>query len=462
MESFDALVIGTGQAGKPLARALGAAGLRTAIVEKGRVGGTCIINGCTPTKTMIASARIAHLARRAGDFGVQVGAVAVDIGRVRERKRDIVDAFSTDAAEGLREAEGVQLIFGKARFAGDHRLRISEPTGGTRELTAPRIFIDTGSRPRLPDVDGLGDVPWLDNGSIMELSRVPEHLLILGGGAIGLEFGQMFRRLGADVTIVEASERLVGREDPEVSETLAEILGEEGIQLRLNVDATAAEPVEGGVRLRLRGPRGEETLEGSHLLVAVGRRPNTDDLGLENTTIRRTEEGFIEVDDQLRTGVEGVWALGEVNGGPPFTHVAFDDYRIVKRNVLGDGGGTRVGRIPTYTLFTDPQLGRVGATEAEARDEGHDVRVARIPTKRVARARETDERRGFLKAMVETGTGRILGASILAPQGGEIAAQIQIAMLGGLPASALRDGMFAHPTWAEALNTLFGAVEDGE
>ncbi len=462
MESFDALVIGTGQAGKPLATALGAAGLHTAIVEKGRVGGTCIIDGCTPTKTMIASARVAHLARRAGDYGIHVGNVSADLGRVRERKRDIVDAFSTGAADGLRKADGVELIFGTARFTGDDRLRVTDPAGGSRDIAAPRIFIDTGSRTRVPDIDGLDDVPWLDNASIMELARVPEHLLILGGGAIGLEFGQMFRRLGAAVTIVEASDRLTGREDPEISDALGEILESDGIRVRLNVEATAARPRTAGIRLRIRGPEGEEALDGSHLLVAVGRRPNTDDLGLENTGIRRTEGGFITVDDELRTDVEGVWALGEVNGGPPFTHVAYDDYRIVERNILGEGGGTRARRIPTYTLFTDPQLGRVGPTEAEAREEGHDVRVCRIPTARVARARETDERRGVLKALVERGTDRILGASILAPQGGEIAAQIQIAMMGGLGASDLRDGMFAHPTWSEALNTLFGAFEDGE
>ena len=460
LESFAAVVIGTGQAGKPLARALGAAGMRTAIVEKGPVGGTCIIDGCTPTKTVIASARVAHLVRRAGDYGVEVGPVSVDFERVRERKRDIVDAFSSGAAEGLRDAEGVELISGTARFTGDHRLRVTDAAGGTRDLTAPRIFIDTGSRARIPDLDGLDRVPWLDNASIMELTRVPRHLLILGGGPIGLEFGQMFRRLGADVTILEASERLVGREDPEVSEALTEILEEDGIRVRPNVEATAVEPTRGGIRMRIRGPEGEEALEGSHLLIAVGRRPNTDDLGLDDTGIRRTEKGHVHVDDQLRTDVDGVWALGEVNGGPPFTHVAYDDYRIVERNVLGDGGGTRAGRIPTYTLFTDPQLGRVGSTEEEARTDGRDVRVARVPTKRIARARETDERRGVLKALVEGGTGRILGASILAPQGGEIAAQIQIAMLGGLGASDLRDGMFAHPTWSEALNTLFGALEE--
>ncbi|HSM04484.1 MAG TPA: mercuric reductase [Longimicrobiales bacterium] len=461
MESFDAVVIGTGQAGKPLARALGAAGLRTAIVEKGRVGGTCVIDGCTPTKTMIASARVAHLARRGADFGVAVGDVSVDLARVRQRKRDIVDAFSSGGEEALREAENVELVFGTARFTADHRLRITGEDGDARELTAPRIFINTGTRPRVPELDGLDGVDWLDNASIMELAEVPRHLLVLGGGFIGLEFGQMFRRFGADVTIVEGSERLVRREDPEISEALADLLEEDGIRVRLSSEALEVRARDGVVRLRIDGSDGEEELTGSHLLVAVGRRPNTEELGLENTGIGVDDRGFIEVDDQLRTGVEGVWALGDVNRGPPFTHVSYDDYRVVERNVLGDGGGTRAGRTLAYTLFTDPQLGRVGMSEAEAREAGRTFDVARLSTRRVARAQETDERRGLMKALVDRESGRILGASILAPEGGEIAAQIQLAMLGGLRAADLRDGVFSHPTWSEALNTLFEALEPG-
>ena len=461
MEPFDAVVIGTGQAGKPLARALGAAGLRTAIVEKGRVGGTCVIDGCTPTKTMIASARVAHLARRGADYGVAVGDVSVDLARVRQRKRDIVDAFSSGGEEALREAENVELVFGTARFTANHRLRIIGEDGGARELTAPRIFINTGTRPRVPELDGLDGVDWLDNASIMELAEVPRHLLVLGGGFIGLEFGQMFRRFGADVTIVEGSERLVRREDPEVSEALADLLEEDGIRVRLSSEALEVRARDGVVGLRIDGSDGEEELTGSHLLVAVGRRPNTEELGLENTGIGVDDRGFIEVDDQLRTGVEGVWALGDVNRGPPFTHVAYDDYRVVERNVLGDGGGSRAGRTLAYTLFTDPQLGRVGMSEAEAREAGRAFDVARLPTRRVARAQETDERRGLMKALVDRESGRILGASILAPEGGEIAAQIQLAMLGGLRAADLRDGVFSHPTWSEALNTLFGTLEPG-
>ena len=462
MESFDAVVIGTGQAGKPLARALGAAGLRTAIVEKGRVGGTCVIDGCTPTKTMIASARVAHLARRGADYGVAVGDVSVDLARVRQRKRDIVDAFSSGGEEALREAENVELVFGTARFTADHRLRITGEDGDARELTAPRIFINTGTRPRVPELDGLDGVDWLDNASIMELAEVPRHLLVLGGGFIGLEFGQMFRRFGADVTIVEGSERLVRREDPEISEALADLLEEDGIRVRLSSEALEVRARDGVVRLRIDGSDGEEELTGSHLLVAVGRRPNTEELGLENTGIGVDDRGFIEVDDQLRTGVEGVWALGDVNRGPPFTHVSYDDYRVVERNVLGDGGGTRAGRTLAYTLFTDPQLGRVGMSEAEAREAGRTFDVARLSTRRVARAQETDERRGLMKALVDRESGRILGASILAPEGGEIAAQIQLAMLGGLRAADLRDGVFSHPTWSEALNTLFEALEPGD
>lgn len=459
MEDFDAIVIGTGQAGKPLAHALAAAGHRTAIIEKDRVGGTCVIDGCTPTKTMVASARVAHLARRASDYGVQTDGIAVELATVRERKRDIVDSFSGGARRALEEAEGLELIFGTARFTENHRVEVLREDGEPRLLSAPRIFINTGTRTRVPPVDGLSGVPWLDHASIMELGQVPDHLLVLGGGFVGLEFAQMYRRFGARVTVVEGAGQLVGREDPDVAQALREILEEDGLTFRLGTRAVSASAASDAVVLRVQGPQGEEEIRGSHLLVAVGRRPNTDDLGLENTEIRVSDRGFVEVDDALRTSVEGVWALGDVNGGPPFTHVSYDDYRIVRDNVLGSGGADRTGRVLTYTLFTDPQLGRVGLTESRAREQGLDVRVARIPTVKVARAQETDETRGMMKAVVEAGTGRILGASILAPEGGEIAALIQLAMMGGLDAATLREGMFSHPTWSEGLNTLFGAVE---
>ncbi|MEX2466690.1 MAG: mercuric reductase [Gemmatimonadota bacterium] len=459
MEHLDAIVIGTGQAGKPLAGALGKAGHRTAIIEKGRVGGTCVIDGCTPTKTMVASARVAHLARRASDYGVNVGDVTVDLEVVRGRKRDMVDAWSEGGRKGLSRIDAVDLVFGTARFTGPRRIEVELNDGGTRTMEAGQVFINTGTRPRVPPIDGLDDVPWLDNASLMELSEVPEHLVVLGGGFVGLEFAQMFKRFGARVTIIEGEGRLAPREDDDVADALRDILEEDGIEILCGQRAGRVAAVPEGVRVTLGDDAAGGSVTGSHLLVSVGRVPNADDLGLEHAGVERTERGFIEVDDALRTTAEGVWALGDVNGGPPFTHIAYDDYRIVRQNVLGEGGASRKDRIVPYTLFTDPQLGRVGLTERDARERGHDVRVAKIPMARVARAVETDETRGFMKAVVDNEDGRILGASILGIEGGEIASAIQIAMMGGLTWRDLRDGTFSHPTLVESLNNLFATIE---
>lgn len=458
--SFDAIIIGTGQAGKPLAGALADQGQRVAIVERReRVGGTCVLDGCTPTKTMVASARVAYLARRAADYGVDVGPVRVDLSRVRERKRTIVDQWSSGSEKGLRRHDGVDLIFGHARFTGDRTVRVTLNDGGDRTLTAPRIFINTGTRNRVPELPGLPGVSWLDNRGIMELDRVPGHLLVLGGGFIGLEFAQMYRRFGARVTIVERGGHLVRREDEDVSEALRQILEEDGIEVRTGCRATRVETHGNGVRLHVEDDAGDHAVDATHLLVAVGREPNADDLGLEAAGIERDSRGFVAVDDQLRTTADGVWALGDVNGGPPFTHVAYDDFRVVRDALLGDGDGAVGERLLPYTLFTDPKLGRVGMTESEARARGLDIRVAKLPMNRVARAVEMDETRGFMKAIVERKSERILGAAILGVEGGEVAAVVQLAMLGGLPYSALRDGMLPHPTLAESLNNLFMAME---
>ncbi len=459
MEHFDAIVIGTGQAGKPLAGALGKAGRRVAIIEKGRVGGTCVIDGCTPTKTMVASARVAHLARRAGDYGVRVGDVEVDLEVVRRRKRDMVDAWSSGGERGLGRIDTVDLVFGTARFTGPRAVDVALAEGGTRSLTADQVFINTGTRNRVPDLEGLDTVPWLDNASLMELAEVPEHLVVLGGGFIGLEFAQMFRRFGSRVTVIEAGDRIAPREDDDIREALREILEEDGIDFRCGAPASEVRADGPGVEVRLGDAGGDAGVRGTHLMVAVGRVPNADDLGLERAGVERTERGFIRVDDALRTTADGVWALGDVNGGPPFTHIAYDDYRVVRENVLGDGGASRAGRIVPYTLFTDPQLGRVGLTEREAREQGRDVLIASMPMSRAARAVETDETRGLMKAVVDAGTGRILGASILGVEGGEIASAIQIAMMGGLTWRDLRDSAFSHPTLTESLNNLFATIE---
>lgn len=459
-ETFDAVVIGTGQAGRPLATDLAGAGHRTAIVERGRVGGTCVVRGCTPTKTMWASARVAYLARRAADYGVDTGEVAVDMAAVRQRKRDIVDDWVAGSRKGLEETEGLELIFGDARFTGPRELEVALRDGTTRRLGAERVFLNTGARPVVPPIEGLEGTEFLDNTSVMELGEVPDHLVVLGGGYVGLEFAQMFRRFGADVTVIDLADRLAVREDPDVSEAIREIFEEDGLRVLLETEARAVESSDdGGVVLRLEGSNGEEELRGSHLLVATGRRPNSDGLGLDAAGVDTDDRGHVVVDGRLETSADGVWALGDVTGRPPFTHTSYDDYRIVRDNLLHGAGRTDEERILTYTVFTDPQLGRVGVTEQEAREAGHDVRVAKLPMSRVARAMEMDETRGLMKAVVDGDTDRILGASILGVEGGETAMALKIAMMGDLPYTALREAVLAHPTLAESLNNLFMTLE---
>lgn len=458
-ERIDALVIGTGQGGRPLAADLAEAGRETVIIERGRVGGTCVVRGCTPTKTMVASARVAYLARRAGDYGVATGSVSVDMKAVRRRKREIVDSWTEGSRKGLERHEDLELVMGEARFASPSEVVVELREGGHRRFRAKQILINTGARPTTPPIAGLEEVPYLDSTSIMELSRIPEHLLILGGGFIGLEFGQMFRRFGSEVTIVDRGDRLVDHEDEDVSEAIRDIFEEDGIRVLTNAEAVATRTVDGGVGVEIRGAEGEEELEGSHLLVAVGRTPNSDALALENAGLATDARGHIPVDGGGATEVEGIWALGDITGGPPFTHTSYDDYRVIRTNLLEGGEADRSKRILPYTVFMDPQLGRVGMTEREAREAGKDVRVAKLPMSRVARAIEVDETRGFMKALVDAETDRILGAAVLGIEGGEVASAIQIAMMGDLPYTALRDAMIAHPTLAESLNNLFMTLD---
>ena len=460
-EELDAIIIGTGQAGKPLAGALAEAGRRTAIIERDRVGGTCVVRGCTPTKTMVASARVAHLARRAGDYGVETGPVEVDMETVRRRKRQIVDDWSAGSEKGMRRHETLELIMGEARFTGAHEVAVRLADGGERRLSAEQVFVNTGARPRVPAIPGLREVPYLDSTSIMELDVVPQHLLVLGGGFIGLEFAQMFRRFGARVTVMDRGARIAGREDEDVSEALHQVLTDDGIEVLTGVEAASVEAAgdDGSrVTLHLNGNGNADTLTGSHLLVAAGRVPNTDALAPEAAGIELDGAGYMKVDERLETTVPGVYALGDVAGSPPFTHVAYDDFRIVKANLLDGGDRTTRNRVLTYTVFTDPQLGRVGLTEEQAREQGFDVAVAKLPMARVARAMEMDETRGLMKAVVDRSTERILGVAILGVEGGEVAAALQVAMMGGLPYTTLRDGVIAHPTLAESLNNLFQAV----
>jgi pyruvate/2-oxoglutarate dehydrogenase complex dihydrolipoamide dehydrogenase (E3) component len=457
---YDAIIIGAGQAGVPLARALAGAGWRTALVEREHVGGTCINEGCTPTKAMVASARVAYLARSAGDYGVYTGPVSVDMGRVRERKRAIVESWRGGSRRRLENTEGLDLLMGEARFTGPKAVEVSLQNGETRSLTADKLFINTGARPRMPSLPGLDSADVLDSTAIMELDEVPEHLLVLGGGYVGLEFGQMFRRFGSQVTIVQRRGQVLTREDPDVAEEVARILREDGIKVLLSAQAQSVERgADGSVLLTVHTPDEERTLSGSHLLVAAGRVPNTDQLNLAAAGMETNERGFIPVNERLETAVPGIYALGDVTGGPPFTHISYDDFRIIRTNLLENGSATTTGRMVPYTVFIDPQLGRIGLSEREARSQNRDIKVATLPMNYVARALEMDEPRGFMKAVVDADTGQILGAAILSIEGGEIMAVLQMAMMGGVPYTVLRDAIFAHPTLAESLNNLFMAVE---
>ncbi len=456
-EKLDAIVIGSGQGGNPLSIALAQAGFRTALIERKFIGGTCVNYGCTPTKTMVASGRVAYLTRQAADYGIRTGGIRIDMSRVRQRKRDIVESFRTGNQARFKNVANCELIFGEASFTGAKSVRILLRDGGQRELTAEKIFIDAGTRPTVPALEGLRDVPFLDSSSIMELDSVPEHLIVLGGGYVGLEFCQMFRRFGSRVTIVQAGGQLLKGEDADVAGAVTDILEQDGVDVLLNAKATRAMKTGAQIRVTVRTGVGDQSrgLDGSHLLVATGRTPNADSLNLAAAGVAIDEHGFIPVNAKLETNVAGIYALGDINGGPAFTHISYDDFRILRTNLLEKGNASTEGRLVPYTLYIDPQLGRVGLTEAEARAQNKKVRVARMPMTSVARARETDETRGFMKAIVDAGSGQILGAAVLGMEGGEIVSMIELAMMGKLSYAVLRDAIFAHPTLAESLNNLF-------
>ena len=459
----DAVVIGAGQGGGPLAAALSESGRDTLLVEREHVGGTCVNDGCTPTKTMVASARVAHLARRAGDYGVRGGgAVTVDLARVRERKRRIVESFREGSRSSLVATEGLELRGATARFVGPRTLDLLAPDGSLERVEAGEVFLNVGARPRMPELSGLPEVPFLTSTSIMELAEVPEGLLVLGGGYVGVEFAQMFRRFGSEVTVVQRASALLPREDRDVSDAVREIFTEDGIDVILDVEATSVRRRGDALLLSLAsgGPAGGTAeLGGSHLLVAVGRAPNTEGLGLETAGVATDQRGHIRVNDRLETTADNVWALGGVKGGPAFTRVSCDDFRVLRANLLEGGDRSIADRIVPYTVFTDPQLGRVGLTEREAREAGRRVRVAKLPMDRVARALETDETRGFMKAVVDADDGTILGAAVLGAEGGETMSVLEMAMLGGIGWERVRDATLAHPTFAESLNNLFMTLD---
>ncbi len=454
-EHFDAIVIGTGQAGPALAVRLAASGRRTAILERKRIGGTCVNVGCIPTKALIASARAAHVARRGADYGVMIdGPVNVDMARVKARKDAIVGQSNRGVTNWLRNAPNVTLIAGHGRFEGPHTVAVNG-----RRLEAPEIFVNTGGRPALPDLAGLDAVPYLTSTGMMDIDFLPEHLVVIGGSYIGLEFAQMYRRFGSRVTVIEMASRLVVREDAEISDAIRAMLEGEGIACRLDAQCLAVKKVEGGVVVHVSCEQEPREIVGSHVLLAVGREPNTHDLGLDRAGVRTNARGFIDVDDELRTSAPGIWALGDVNGRGAFTHTAYNDYEIVAANLLDNDRRRVSDRIPVYALFTDPPLARVGMTEREVRASGRPALVGKIMMARVGRARERGETQGFMQVLVDAQTKRILGASLLGIEADEAIHAIIDVMAAGAPYSVIARAVHIHPTVAELIPTVLGNLQ---
>jgi pyruvate/2-oxoglutarate dehydrogenase complex dihydrolipoamide dehydrogenase (E3) component len=454
-DHFDAIIIGSGQAGPSLAARFAQQGLRVAIIERKHFGGTCVNTGCIPTKALVASAYVAHMSRRADEYGVDAGGpVSVDMRRVKARKDAIVAQSRTGIARWMEGLANATVYRGHARFAAPKTLEINGQI-----LSADKIVINTGGRAFIPDMPGLGRVPYWTNSSMMEVDFLPEHLLIVGGSYIGLEFAQAYRRFGARVTVVEMADRLISREDPDVSEAVREILEAEGIDVRLNAKCIAVEPDGNRIAMKLDCAEGAPRIGGSHVLLAVGRRPNTDDLGLEHTGIATDAKGYIPVDDQCRTTVEGIWAVGDVNGRGAFTHTSYNDFEIVAANLFDNDPRRISDRITCYGLFIDPPLGRVGMTEREVREKQMKALTAKRLMTSVGRARERSETQGFMKVVVDAQTKRILGAALLGIGGDEVVHALLDVMASGQPYTAISRTMHIHPTVSEYLPTLLNDLK---
>ncbi len=451
---YDAIVIGSGQAGNPLSQKLADYGWTVALIEKAHLGGTCINTGCTPTKTMVASAQVAHYVRNAARWGVRADGVSIDLPAIVARKNQVVQSFRSGQQRKVDQRPNLHLHRGPAQFLDSRRVAVKGEV-----LEGERIFINTGARSAIPRIEGLDAISYLTNASIMELSELPEHLLVLGGGYIGLEFGQMFRRFGSRVTVVHQSGQILPREDAEVAGELEKILETEGIRFELNARTTRVERSNGQITLTVEGPKGPLTLSGSHLLVATGRKPSSDGLGLERVGVETDSKGFIKVNSRLETSVPGIWALGDVKGGPAFTHISYNDYQIVYANLIEGKNLTIENRYVPYAIFTDPQLGGVGLTEKEARAKGYILKTGKIPMAYVARAIERDETAGLMKLVVDASNDRILGASILASEGGELVQMLGVLMMAGLPYTLLKGAVYIHPTLAEGFFALMESVK---
>jgi len=451
---FDAVIVGAGQAGPPLAGRLTAAGMSVALVERKLFGGTCVNTGCMPTKTLVASAYAAHLARRAADYGVTIqGAVGVDMAKVAARAHAVTLKARAGVETWLKDMKGATVLEGHARFEDAQTLRV-----GDQLLTAERIFLNVGGRALVPNMPGVDQVPFLTNVGMLALDVLPRHLVVIGGSYIGLEFAQMYRRFGAQVTVVEKAPRLIGREDPDISATVQAILEAEGIGMRLNAECIGFAPHPDGTLVNVDCTSGDRQLIASHVLLAVGRRPNTDDLGLDRAGVAVDARGYVIVDDQLRTSTPGVWAMGDCNGRGAFTHTAYNDFEIVAANLLDNDPRRVSDRLPAYALYVDPPLGRAGLGEAEARAAGHKIRVGMRPMTRVGRAVEKGETWGFMKIVVDVETDQILGAAILGTGGDEAIHGILDMMYARAPYPTLMRSVAIHPTVSELIPTMLGEM----
>ncbi len=453
MAKYDAIVIGSGQGGNPLAHNLADRGWSVALIEKAHLGGTCINTGCTPTKTMVASAQVAHYARHAARWGVRTGEVSVDLPAIVARKEKIVESFRAGQQRRVDARKTLRLHRGEARFTGPRQIRVADEA-----LEGERIFINTGARPAIPALPGLDSVDYLTNASIMELKQLPEHLLVLGGGYIGLEFGQMFRRFGSRVTILYRGEHILAREDADVAAELQKALEAEGVTFCRIMEVTRVEKKDGRVSLTVQAnDRTLSTVTGSHLLVAIGRKPNSDGLDLEKAGVETDAAGFIKVNGRLETSAPRIWALGDVKGGPAFTHISYNDFQIIYGNLIEGKNLSTDHRIVPYSVFTDPQLGGVGMTEKAARQRGYRLKVGKVPMTWVSRAIERDETAGLMKLVVNAANDRILGASILSTEGGELVQILGTLMLADFPYTLLKGAIYIHPTLAEG---FFALMED--
>jgi len=458
--TFDAIIIGSGQGGNPLAKKLAGAGLQTALIEKGLIGGTCINVGCTPTKTMIADAKLAFSVREAPSRGISTGEISIDIRQIIHRKNGVVKSFRESSEKGLNETKNLTVLKGEASFTGPKQIKVITAEGVESTYTAEKIFINTGCSPTIPSLEGLDKVPFFSSTTLLDIQEIPQHLIVLGGGDIALELGQLFSRLGATVSIIERGKALLSKEDDDVQSAIQKILEEEGLHVytdtkveRVSTDGS------GHIQMDLIHGGQKETLTGSHLLVATGRSPQTVALDTDKTGITLDERGFIQVNEYLETNVPGIYALGDVKGGPAFTHISYNDYVILYKNLLENKKLSVKDRQIPYCVFTDPQLGRIGLTEKAARAQGYSVATAVLPMDYVARAIETGHTKGMMKAVVDTGTRQILGVAFLGEEGGEMMTAVQMAMMGGITYDGIRDMVIAHPLFCEAFNNLFAKFD---